>query len=173
MNTTPTTPSDAQLETLAGQILEHIRHGGMLGDLIDLSARDYELLYAMGHNLYSQARYADATRLFGFLVMHNHLERRYILAYAAALQMTKDYGSAISLYTLAAIMDLTDPAPCFHTCECLAALGLKAQALEGLAMVVQQCRGAAHAGLRVRAQAMLTLLSSRTDAHAPAAKEAP
>lgn len=172
MSTTTPTPSDAQLDALASQILEHIRHGGLLGDLVDLSPRDYELLYAMGHNLYVQARYADAARLFGFLVMHNHLERRYTVAYAAALQMTQDYGSAISLYTLAAIMDLTDPAPCFHTCECLAALGLKAEALDGLAMVVQQCQGEAHASLRARAQAMLALLSANTAAQAPTAAEA-
>jgi len=148
-------------DTLARQVLDHIGRGGLLGDLIDLDARDYEVLYTLGHRCYTQGQYTDAARVFGFLVMHNHLERRFTMAYAAALQMTRDYGGAISLYTLAAVMDPTDPLPCFHTCECLIALGLKNDAREGLAMVVQQCSGDAHAALRGRAEAVLALVAAQ------------
>ena len=72
--------------------------------------------------------------------------------------MTRDYVNAISLYTLALALDLRDPLPGFHTCECLIGLGLKNEACQGLAIVVRQC-GSAHAGLRERAQALLGLLS--------------
>lgn len=158
--TTPTTPtpSDVPPETLAVQILDHLARGGVLGDLLDMDERDYELLYALGHDMYTQGKYEDAVNLFGFLVMRNHQERRFIMAYAAALQMTRDYVNAISLYTLASVLDLRDPQPGFYTCECLIGLGLKNEACQGLAIVVRQC-GNAHAGLRDRAQALLDLLS--------------
>ncbi len=155
---TPPTPSDVPPETLAAQLLAHLAHGGVLGDLQGMDERDYELLYALGHDMYTRGKYDDAVNLFGFLVMRNHQERRFIMAYAAALQMTRDYVNAISLYTLASVLDLRDPLPGFYTCECLIGLGLKNEASQGLAIVVRQC-GSAHAGLRERAQALLGLLS--------------
>lgn len=158
---TPSTPntaaSDIPTQALARQVMDHLGRGGVLGDLVDMDERDYEVLYTLGHDLYTRARYADAARLFGFLVMHNHLQRRYIMAYAAALQMTHDYASAIGLYTLASVLDPGNPLPGFHTAECLIGMGLKEQACEALAIVLCEC-GERHAGLSERAQALLDLL---------------
>ena len=145
-------------EVLAEQVLALLAQGATLGDMLEFDERDYEVIYRLGHTLYMQRRFADAVKVFGFLVAHNHLERRYTKAFASALQMTGDYTNAIRLYTLASVMDMTDPTPCFHTCECLMALGMKSEAAEGLRMVVRQCREESRTELRERAQAMLSLL---------------
>jgi type III secretion system low calcium response chaperone LcrH/SycD len=156
---------------LARQFLEHVAHGATLGDMLNFEKRDYDIIYTLGHTLYVQRRFAEAARIFGFLVCHNHLERGYIEAYAAALQMSEDHVNAIRCYTLASMMDMTDPAPFLHTCECLIALGLKKEAAEGLAIVIQQCEGESHIELRRRAQMLLEMITQ--PAASAAEKERP
>lgn len=147
--------------TLAGQVAQHLAAGGTLGALYDYTEHDCEVMYTLGHGLYSQGRFADAVKVFGFLAMHNHLERRYMKALAASLQMTGSHEEAIKFYTLASVMDPTDPVPTFHTCECLIALGMKDNAIEGLELVVAQCRDDAQLPLRERARALAALLKGR------------
>jgi type III secretion system low calcium response chaperone LcrH/SycD len=145
-------------ERLAEQTGKWLMSGGTIGGIYNYDKRDYEALYAMGHSLYSQARYPDAVKAFGFLVMHNHLERRFLVAFAASLQMVRDYETAINYYALATAMDMTDLAPSFHVCECLLAQGKVQEAREGLEMIVAQCEGEAQAALKQRAQGLLAVL---------------
>ncbi len=146
-------------ENLAEQIGELLLQGGTLGDAYDYTDQDYEVLYAFGHSLYSQARYQDAMKAFGFLVMHNHLERRFMMAFAASLQMVKSYEEALKYYTMASVMDMSDPVPTFHTCECMIALGMVADAKQGLEMVIGQSGDDKHAALKSRAEALLALIN--------------
>jgi type III secretion system low calcium response chaperone LcrH/SycD len=148
-------------EKLAEQVAELMQNGGTLGDVYNYDERDYEALYALGHGMYSQGRYMDAVKAFGFLVVHNHLERRFINAYAASLQMIKRHEEAISYYSLASVMDMSDPAPTFHSCECLIALGRVTEGFEGLGMVVRQCTQPEHAALKDRATALRELIEKQ------------
>lgn len=155
---------------LAEQIAQLLAAGGTLGSIYDLTGQDCEVMYSLGHGLYAQGRFADAVKVFGFLAMHNHLERRYLNAFAAALQMTGSHEDAIKFYTLASAMDPRDPAPTFHTCECLIALGMTDTAIDGLKLVAAQCgAGGAHGALAVRARALLDMLEKPA---APAPAEA-
>ena len=168
MTTTADAPhSQVPVDVLAGQFLENIARGATIGDMLDFTQREYNVIYSIGHTLYVQHRFEDAARVFGFLVFHNHQERRYIKALASALHMSGNYGDAIRAYTLASMMDLTDPAPCLHTCECLIALGQNEAAAQGLAILARQCEGDSHAELRERAQAMLDLISQSAATAAP------
>src|SRR5690606_20030859 len=110
-------------ENLPEQIAELLAHGGTLGSVYNYDDTDYEVLYALGHSLYGQTRYQDAMRTFGFLVVHNHMEKRYMNAFAASLQMLKSYKEAIKYYSMASLMDMSDPLPTYHTAECMIALG--------------------------------------------------
>ncbi|MBW7899918.1 MAG: SycD/LcrH family type III secretion system chaperone [Rhodocyclaceae bacterium] len=149
---------------LAEQITELLMNGGTLGAIYDYTEQDYEVLYALGHSLYAQGRYADAVKAFGFLVMHNHLEKRFVGAFASSLQMAGRHAEAVQYYTLASAMDMSDPAPTFHTAECLIALGRLDDAREALGFVVAQSGDAAHQPLRERAQALLALLDRQAQA---------
>lgn len=169
-NTSPIAGSDLPFDALARQALDHLLHGGVAGDLLDMGPAEYEAMYAIGHQLYVSGRYADAVDMFSHLTMHNHHERRYFMAYGAALQMSGDCASAITVYTLVSLMDLRDPLPAFHTCECLIQLGMKQEAREGLAMVIHQCDDG-HAETRDRARALLALLSAQHTGNPPESKQ--
>lgn len=152
---------------LGSQLIELLGRGGVLGDVYDWGEQDYEALYALGHNLYAQARYFDAMKAFGYLVMHNHLERRFLNAFAASLQMCKSYDEALKYYQMALMMDMSEPAPAFHACECMVALGRVQQAREGLGAVIALAQGKEqHQALAQRAQALLGLLGTDTAAGA-------
>ena len=154
------TKQHVSVKTLAEQISQLLAAGGTLGAIYDYTDHDCEVMYTLGHGLYAQGRFADAVKVFGFLAMHNHLERRYMYAFAASLQMAGSHQEAIKFYTLASIMDPADPGPAFHTCECLIALGMTDNAIEGLEMVIAQCRTEAQRPLRERAGALMALLKS-------------
>jgi type III secretion system low calcium response chaperone LcrH/SycD len=156
---TPQTQPHSVPENLPEQIAKLLANGSPLGSVYNYDDTDYEVLYALGHSLYSQARYEDAMRAFGFLVSHNHLEKRYMNALAASLQMLKSYKEAIKYYSMASLMDMSDPLPTFHTAECMLALGYTPEAREALQFVVIQSEEQGLAQLKSRAQAMLDLMT--------------
>lgn len=159
------TPKPAQDDTATlADIMNHLGSGGMLGDFAGLDAHDYEAVYSLGHNFYAQAKYPEAMRIFGYLVLNQHLERRFVNAYASSLQMVGGYKDAIDYYGIAYAMDPRDSAPTFHACECLIAMGKTAEAMEGLALVIAVCTAPEQSELRERAQALLDLLN-RAQSH--------
>lgn len=155
----PQTQPHSIPDDLPEQIAQLLANGGTLGSVYNYDDTDYEVLYALGHSLYGQTRYEDAMRAFGFLVVHNHMEKRYMNAFAASLQMLKSYKEAIKYYSMASLMDMSDPLPTFHTAECMIALGYAPEAREALQFVVRQSEEQGFAELQSRAQAMLDLMN--------------
>lgn len=156
MNTTSTAAGGAA--NIGNQLLDLFANGGTLGWIFDYEDADYEVLYALGHSMYAQARYSDALRVFGYLVTCNHMEKRFMNAFASTLQMLGGYKDAIKYYSLASVMDMSDPLPTFHTAECMNALGMRDEALEALGYVLRQSTAPQYAELAQRARAMLELL---------------
>ena len=155
---TESTP-DFPLDQLAAQITDLLMKGGNLGMLVDYSPQDYDVMYAVAHGHYAQGRYEDALKLFGHLAMMDPLERRFLNAYAACLQMVKRHEDALKFYGMVSAMDMTDPAPTFHLCECMIALGRTEDARAGLEVVIAQCPRAEHTTLRESARGLLALLA--------------
>lgn len=154
----PTPDTRAPAMHISRQLADLFSQGGTLGAAQNYDDADYETLYTLGHRLYGQARYQDAVRVFGFLVLHNHLENRYTTAYASSLQMVARYPEAIQYYSMASLLDINDPLPTFHTAECLLAMGLVAEAKEALGFVLEQSDAPQYAELKTQAEAMLALL---------------
>lgn len=152
---------DMSPEDFAIRLHHALMHGETLGYLHGLDEHDHETLYAVALEFYNQARYDEALTLFRFLMTLNHLEERYIGAYAACLQMHKEYEQALVYYSMASVFDLSDPKPTFHTCECLIALGRIDEAHEGLGMVIEQCVEPHHEALARRAQALRDLIEQQ------------
>ncbi|MPM18178.1 hypothetical protein SDC9_64584 [bioreactor metagenome] len=155
-----TAPHTAALDTdaLARQISLIVAGADTFGSLFGYEESDYEVLYALGHSLYSQARYQDAMRIFGFLVVNNQLEKRFFNAFASSLQMLQRHAEAIQYYSMASLLDIDDPLPTFHTAECFIALNCKAEAKEALKFVVEQSTAPSMAEVKTRAQSLLDLL---------------
>lgn len=165
----PTQPS------LAEEALALLSHGTGLGSIMGYTDYEYEAMYALGHNHYSQERYVDAVKCFGFLVAHNTMEPRYLSAFACTLQMLKRYREAIQYHSTASVMDLEDPLPTFHTAECFVALEMHQEAREALKLVLTQCDRPQWQELRQRSEALLALLpdDSSDTARTPASEMAP
>lgn len=148
------------LDVIIARVTEAFSNGATLGDLIGYDDDDYEAVYALGHSFYAQARYLDALKAFGFLVMNNPLERRFVNSYASCLQMQKRHEDAIAFYGLASMMEISNPGPIFHTAECLIALGRIPEAVDALGIVVDLCEKPDQEALKTRAQALLDLLKA-------------
>lgn len=153
-----TSMSAEQLQDLWANVQAHLIQGGTLGELRGLTAKEYEAMFLVGHTLYGQKKYQDAEQVFAFLVMNNPYERRFAQALGSAKQMLGHYAEAIGYYSIASMMEMTDPVPTFHTAECLAALGKPDDAKDALEIVVQHCQKPQHAQLKQRANAMLDIL---------------
>jgi type III secretion system low calcium response chaperone LcrH/SycD len=158
------------LEHLPEQVAELLANGATLGWIQNYDETDYEALYALGHNLYAQARYQDAVRIFGFLVLQNHLEPRYMNAYASSLQMVGNYLEAIKSYSITSLMDMEDPLPTFHTAECMLALDMVTEAREALGFVISQCKAPQYAELKARALALQALVQPPAEPTEPEAR---
>ena len=143
---------------MSEQLVEMMASGMTLGSIFNYTDEDYEVVYALGHNLYSQGRYLDAMKAFSFLVMHNQFERRFYTAMASSLQMLKMYNDAIQFYSMASVMDLSDPLPTYHTAECMIPLGMYIEARQALELVIQQSQTKEFEALLERAETMLALL---------------
>lgn len=147
------------VNALAQEIADFLFGGGTLADIYGLDARQLEAAYAHGYSLYNQGRWAPALQVFSFLTCHDHLDRRYHIARAACLQMLKQHEEALRAYSLAQLLDVSDPAVGLHVAECLIALQRKADArtaLETVAMLTGD--EAAYAPIRARAAALSGLI---------------
>lgn len=155
-------------EELATQLADLILRGGHPGMALNLDDQDYQTLYQLGSRLYQQARYLDAVKAFGYLCMLKPLERDFESALASSLQMANNYKAAIRHYANVSAMDMRDPIPTFHICECMLALGMTDEVQEGLALVIDECKSTEQQPLRLRAQAMLDILKSAAKQQPPA-----
>lgn len=149
-----------QTDVLSSQVAEALAYGATLGELRGYTDEECEGVYVLGHRSYANARYLDALKAFGFLVMNNPYERRFVRAYASTLHMLMRYEDAIAYYSMASAMDMRDPVPTFHTAECLLALRMVAEAKQALGFVESQCTQPHQMALKERAMALLKLLST-------------
>jgi type III secretion system low calcium response chaperone LcrH/SycD len=156
---------------IALQINDLLMAGGTVGDTLNYTAQDYEALYCVGHGYYQEARYQDAYQVFSFLVIHNHLELRFILAFASSLQMLESWTEAIHYYSMAIAMDMLNPQPMLHVCECLIGLERFAQAREGLLLVLARSQQMDLEKMMQKAQALLEFVGDRCDVEATPATD--
>ncbi len=160
MNPSTAHPVPDKQDAWIAEFAEAFSSGYTLGDIYDYSERDYEAVYALGHGFYRQARYLDALKAFTFLTMHQPIEPRFFRAQASCLQMLEQYEQAISFYSTASVLDLTDPRPYFHTAECLIALGHKEAATDALQLAIKHCISVDKKPLKDQASALLELLNN-------------
>jgi type III secretion system low calcium response chaperone LcrH/SycD len=142
-------------------LVQHMLSGHTLGPDLGYSPQSQEAMYALAHMLYSQRKFDEAMRLFGMLVMCDHLDRRYHMGLGACLQLQGNHAKAIRSYGAASVLDLTDPIPFLHAAECHLALGRRKPARVALDYALVQARAhERHARHVARLEAMVALLES-------------
>lgn len=162
------TPFAQTVASVEGWLAE----GGTLGRLTGRSADELEAIYAQAHGQYGQGRYDEAARLFACVVFHNHLEPRYLYAYAACLQALRRFAEALQYYGMVFVIEPDNPVLKFHVAECMVGMGKLAEARDMLEQVLADCDQPAHATVKKRALALAQLLASRLDGGAAGANPA-
>jgi tetratricopeptide (TPR) repeat protein len=82
-----------------------------------------EHLYACGHALHQQGRFAEATIVFLHLTMRFPFAGRHLHALAACLQAQSAYEPASRLHALCRSLEPANPLAAFHQGECRMQLG--------------------------------------------------
>lgn len=148
-----------------------VRQGGTIGQMLDITPDECEALYTVGHNLYQQARYSEAFKIFSRLVTYDHLNDRYLMALAGSAQLLGRYDDALHYYATVTLMRLDDPTPLFHCAECLFAMTRLNEAIETLELALEMDPDpdSTHV-ITQRIRALLPLLRKRVhdhDTHTP------
>lgn len=169
-----TTPSQERLQQDTDALLRMFAQGGTVAGLYGLDESELDALYAFGLGHYNQARYAEASRIFGTIVTLQHGEPRFLNAYASSLQMLGQFDRAIHYFGLSQLLDASDPMPTFHSAECLLGLGWLDDAVDALDLVIQQCEAepGRHVTLLERARALAGLVETRRAQAGAKAEEA-
>lgn len=153
-------PADQAVTDAGCSPADHLARGGDLRDILPFSEADDESLYALGYMLYGQALYAQAMPIFALLVARNVADPRFAIAYAACLQMQDRHELAMGYYMAASMQDPTNPAPLYHTCECLIATGHPGPARQGLDLVQEIGEAARDAALLKKARGLRALIDA-------------
>ncbi|WP_423455477.1 SycD/LcrH family type III secretion system chaperone [Ottowia sp. VDI28] len=157
--------SGAEAMAQIGDMQEWLAAGGAVADAVNVPQAQREALYQFGYGLYTQAKYAEAFKIFALLVVYEHLNERYLMALAGAAQMLGRYEDALQHYATAAMLLMDDPRPVVHGAECLLALGQTDLARDSLNMAIELAEGAEpHSAIKVRAEALRATLNSQAAA---------
>jgi len=138
-------------EAMQGLLAEVLGRGGTLADLHGISDDECEALYALGYGLYEQRRYEDALKVLAFLVAHNHMEHRYLMALGSAAQVLGKYRDALQQFAAATLLDPLEPLSVLQSAECLLALGKHSPAAESLSLALEMCKPGRHDAIKERA----------------------
>ena len=140
-------------DQIAAAARQFVNDYATLGELKGISREELEAVYSLGFTHYRTGRYEDASKLFQFLVLFDHLNPKYWLALGAVQQVAKDYKGAIASYAYASFLDLENPKPQLHAAECFLALGDRENAASALLALEEYCPSNTESGREYRAKA--------------------
>ena len=140
--------------------LEVIKNGGTLSMLQGISTDDLEAIYSVAHGFYGQGDYDKAQKLFSYLCLYQHMDKRFWKGLAACHQMQKNYKKAAESYAYMALLDMEDPEPSFHASYCFMEMKNFDAARKSLDAAIHQAKGRKkYQSLLTQAQQMLRHIS--------------
>ncbi|OHX38962.1 CesD/SycD/LcrH family type III secretion system chaperone [Vibrio parahaemolyticus] len=156
--TNATDPSQMQAE----ELLSFLEEGGTLKMLHDVSADTIEHIYAVGYNFFQSGKIEQAAKVFQLLNMLDHYQARFFIGLGAARQELGEYLQAIDAYSYAALVDINDPRPPFHSAECHLKLEQLTEAESGFYSAKEMSAGKSqYADLHQRAGIMLEAVRNK------------
>ncbi|NDE63635.1 MAG: hypothetical protein EB053_04695 [Chlamydiae bacterium] len=92
-------------------IVRKVRADGAISplDIMELSERDLDLIYSMGHTFYETGQYEKAKVLFTKLVLTNPFVASYWKALGSVSSMLKESHDSLIYYSVSAMIDPVDP----------------------------------------------------------------
>ncbi len=158
--TNATDPSQIQAE----ELLSFLEEGGTLKMLHDVSQDTIEHIYAVGYNFFQSGKIEQAAKVFQLLSMLDHYQARFFIGLGAARQELGEYLQAIDAYSYAALVDVNDPRPPFHSAECHLKLEQLTEAESGFYSAKEMSAGKSqYADLHERAGIMLEAVRNKKE----------
>ncbi|MCR9933081.1 SycD/LcrH family type III secretion system chaperone VcrH [Vibrio antiquarius] len=158
--TNATDPSQMQAE----ELLSFLEEGGTLKMLHDVSQDTIEHIYAVGYNFFQSGKIEKAAKVFQLLSMLDHYQARFFIGLGAARQELGEYLQAIDAYSYAALVDVNDPRPPFHSAECHLKLEQLTEAESGFYSAKEMSAGKSqYADLHERAGIMLEAVRNKKE----------
>ncbi|MFH0228909.1 SycD/LcrH family type III secretion system chaperone VcrH [Vibrio diabolicus] len=158
--TNATDPSQMQAE----ELLSFLEEGGTLKMLHDVSQDTIEHIYAVGYNFFQSGKIEQAAKVFQLLSMLDHYQARFFIGLGAARQELGEYLQAIDAYSYAALVDVNDPRPPFHSAECHLKLEQLTEAESGFYCAKEMSAGKSqYADLHERAGIMLEAVRNKKE----------
>ncbi|MCR9986253.1 SycD/LcrH family type III secretion system chaperone VcrH [Vibrio antiquarius] len=155
-----TDPSQMQTE----ELLSFLEEGGTLKMLHDVSQDTIEHIYAVGYNFFQSGKIEQAAKVFQLLSMLDHYQARFFIGLGAARQELGEYLQAIDAYSYAALVDVNDPRPPFHSAECHLKLEQLTEAESGFYSAKEMSAGKSqYADLHERAGIMLEAVRNKKE----------
>ncbi|WMO01963.1 SycD/LcrH family type III secretion system chaperone VcrH [Vibrio parahaemolyticus] len=146
----------------AEELLSFLEEGGTLKMLHDVSADTIEHIYAVGYNFFQSGKIEQAAKVFQLLSMLDHYQARFFIGLGAARQELGEYLQAIDAYSYAALVDINDPRPPFHSAECHLKLEQLTEAESGFYSAKEMSAGKSqYADLHQRAGIMLEAVRNK------------
>ncbi|MBS9865786.1 SycD/LcrH family type III secretion system chaperone VcrH [Vibrio alginolyticus] len=158
--TNATDPSQMQAE----ELLSFLEEGGTLKMLHDVSQDTIEHIYAVGYNFFQSGKIEQAAKVFQLLSMLDHYQARFFIGLGATRQELGEYLQAIDAYSYAALVDVNDPRPPFHSAECHLKLEQLTEAESGFYSAKEMSAGKSqYADLHKRAGIMLEAVRNKKE----------
>lgn len=155
-----TDPSQMQAE----ELLSFLEEGGTLKMLHDVSQDTIEHIYAVGYNFFQSGKIEQAAKVFQLLSMLDHYQARFFIGLGAARQELGEYLQAIDAYSYAALVDVNDPRPPFHSAECHLKLEQLTEAESGFYSAKEMSAGKSqYTDLHERAGIMLEAVRNKKE----------
>lgn len=159
--TTQNAPTDLS-QMRAEELLSFLEEGGTLKMLHDVSADTIEHIYAVGYNFFQSGKIEQAAKVFQLLSMLDHYQARFFIGLGAARQELGEYLQALDAYSYAALVDVNDPRPPFHSAECHLKLEQLTEAESGFYSAKEMSAGKSeYADLHQRAGIMLEAVRNK------------
>lgn len=155
---TESTSSDAA--DLPGIVNDFLYNGSTLADIKGLSNDELEAVYTVGYNLYTGGKFDEAVKVFQFLCFFSHLTKKYWMALGGCWHMLKEHAKAVEAYSVAGMLDISDPRPASLAADSHLALGNRDAAISGYTAAVEFAADAPqYATVKERAAGLLELLN--------------
>lgn len=146
----------------AEELLSFLEEGGTLKILHDISADTIEHIYAIGYKFFQSGKVEQAAKVFQLLSMLDHYQARFFIGLGAARQELGEYLQAIDAYSYAALVDINDPRPPFHSAECHLKLEQLTEAESGFYSAKEMSAGKSeYADLHQRSDIMLEAVRNK------------
>ncbi len=130
-----------------------VQDGATLKQLKGVTNEELDAVYFLAYGYYQTGRLEEASKLFRFLVLFDHLNAKYWFGLGAVQQVEKNYQDAIVSYGYSSFLDLSNPKPQYHAAECFLAMGDKRSAASAIEALEEYCPADTEQGREYRAKA--------------------